>query len=768
MKPIKTTIFPTRLRFLKQTGLMAILFTTTLIRPATAQEPASYVDPFIGTSNYGATFPGPIVPWGMVSVVPYNVTPHEGNEYSNTDSWCSNPYVYNNELMTGFSHVNLSGVGCPDLGSIILMPTTGDLEVDYNDYGTTLSEETAKAGYYSAMLDRYKIKAEATATQRTGLSRYTFPEGQSNILLDLGHGLTNESGGSVRMVSDTEIEGHKLMGTFCYNPEAVFPVYFVVRFSQPAKEKGYWKKQERLPGTRHEWSSTSGEFKIYDAYEKEMAGDKIGAWYSFDTEEGETIEAKVGVSYVSIENARENLDTEQTGFDFEQTAQNAFDDWNNRLSRIEVEGGTDDDKTMFYTALYHLLIHPNILQDVNGMYPAMESSNIKTVEEGNRHTVFSLWDTYRNVHPFLTLVYPEQQTDMLRSMVDMYKESGWLPKWELYSRETHVMNGDPALVVLSDSYRRGLQDFDIETAYEGMIKSATTPGDENVIRPDNDFYKENHYVAFTDSFDHSVSQALEYYIADYSLARLAKDLGNEEDYEMLYERSLGYKNYFDEKYDLLRPVEKDGSFMPGFDPMQGENFEPVHGFHEGTSWQYSFAVPHDIKGLMDLMGGQSRFEEQLDKTFSEDLFDMGNEPDMGYPYFYNYIEDSEWKAQKTVRECIRTYFHTGPGGLPGNDDTGTMSTWLMYGMMGFYPITPGEPVYTLTSPVFDKVTIHLDEDYWPNDKIVIEAENNSEENIYIQEIEAGGKKLNDYFISHDELIRKGRLKFYLGDEKVSN
>ncbi|RCW37612.1 GH92 family glycosyl hydrolase [Marinilabilia salmonicolor] len=759
-----------RLSFVKSAKKEAFLYCAAVmgmfLLPFTihGQKPSEYVNPFIGTSNYGATFPGPVVPWGMVSVVPYNVTPHEGNEYSNTDGWCSNPYVYNNELMTGFSHVNLSGVGCPDLGSILLMPTTGDLEVDFNRYGTAISNQEASPGYYSAFLDRYSIKAEATTTTRTGISRYTFPEGKANILLNLGHGLTNESGAFVKMVSDTEIEGYKLMGTFCYNPEAVIPVYFVVEFSKPAIKRGYWKKQPQLPGTRHQWSSTSGQFKIYDNYSRELAGEQIGAWYSFETEKGETIEAKVGVSYVSIENARKNLNAEQPAFDFEQTMAQAKERWNHQLSKIEVEGGSEEDKVKFYTALYHLLIHPNILQDVNGEYPAMESAEILKTDGHNRHTVFSLWDTYRNVHPLLTLVYPEQQTDMLNSMVDMYKESGWLPKWELYSRETNVMEGDPALVVLADSYLRGLTGFDVETAYEGMMKSAMSGGDENPLRPHNDFFKKNHFIAFRDSFDNTVSEALEFYVADYSLSRLALALGKKKDHEMLYERSLGYKKYFDPEYDLMRPLEADGTFMPNFDPMQGEMFEPVHGFHEGNSWQYSFAVPHDIRGLMRLMGGADRFVHQLERTFNDGLFDMSNEPDMGYPWFFNYVKGEEWRTQRTVRDCVNRYFHTGPDGLPGNDDTGTMSAWLLYSMMGFYPVSPADPVYTLSSPVFDRVTIHLDEDYFPGEKIVIESVNNSEDNIYIRKMELGGKPLRKFMISHDELIEKGYLKFYLDDQ----
>lgn len=726
-----------------------------------AQTPADYVNPFIGTSNYGATYPGAVVPWGMASVVPYTVTPHKGNEYSNTNDWCSNPYVHNNNWFTGFTHLNLSGVGCPDFGSIIVMPTTGELNVDVNEYGSVISDQKAKPGYYTAFVDRYGIKAEVSATKRSGISRFTFPKGKANILVDIGHGLTNETGGMVKMVSDTEIEGYKLLGTFCYNPQAVMPVYFVVRINKSTQNKGYWKFQSKLPGNRHNWSSTSGKYKLYTKYQKELAGEKIGAFFSFDAEEGEAVEVRVGVSYVSIENARENLDAEQEGLSFNEIANNAFSDWNKQLSKIEVEGGSRNDKTKFYTALYHVLLHPNILQDVNGMYPAMESKNILTTNT-NRFTVFSLWDTYRTVHPFMSLVYPDQQLDMVRSMIDMYKESGWLPKWELYGRETHVMEGDPALVVLADTYLRGLTDFDVSTAFEAMLKHAETPEDENFIRHGNDFYKEHHYIPFLKPYDNSVSQALELYIADYNLAKMALALDKKEEYRKAYNRSLGYKKYFDKKYNLLRPVQEDGKYMPNFEPTQGENFQPVHGFHEGSSWQYSFAVPHDIKGLMRLMGGKSKFVAQLDKCFRDSLFDMGNEPDMGYPYLFNYASGSEWRAQRQVHDCINRYFGTEPAGLPGNDDTGTMSAWLLYSMMGFYPVCPGDMSYTLSSPVFDKVTIHLNEKVYGSDKIVIETDRSSRDDIYIKNIEVNGKPYKHYFIDHHDLIQQGHLKFKLG------
>ncbi|TAJ15299.1 glycoside hydrolase family 92 protein [Marinilabiliaceae bacterium JC017] len=749
---------------MKNKSLLSIFLVMISVK-CFAQEPSNYVDPFIGTSNYGATYPGAVVPWGMASVVPFNVTPHEGNDYSNTDSWCSNPYVNNNRVMTGFTHVNLSGVGCPDFGSIIVMPQTGKLNVNVEEYGTHFKDEIARPGYYSMFLEKYKIKAEVTATKRSGRSRFTFPKGESHILIDLGHGLTNETGGMLKMVSDAEVEGYKLLGTFCYNPQAVMPVYFVARFSKPANNKGYWKYHTKLPGHRHNWSSTSDTYKLYTKYEKELAGEKIGSYLSFNTEEGETIEISVGVSFVSIENARQNLEAEQNNLSFEDISKNSWEAWNNELKKIEIEGGTHEDKVKFYTALYHVLLHPNTLQDVNGMYPAMESSHILTTEN-NRFTVFSLWDTYRTVHPFLSLVYPDKQLDMVRTMVDMYKESGWLPKWELFGRETQVMEGDPALVVIADSYLRGLRDFDVDAAYEAMLKHANTPGKNNFIRPDNDFYMQHNYVPLTHEYDNSVSQALEYYIAEYNLAQFSLALGKKGDYKTFHQRSLGYKTYFDKTYNLLRPVLEDGKFMPGFDPLQGENFAPVHGFHEGTSWQYSFAVPHDINGLMKLMKGKNNFVAQLNKCFNDSLFDMGNEPDIIYPYLFNYAKGEEWRTQKQVSDCIDRYFHTGAAGLPGNDDTGTMSAWLVYGMMGFYPVCPGNMDYTLTSPVFDKVTIHLDTNFYPNDKLIIEAERENKNDIYIQSIELNGQPYNKYFISHEEILKQGLLKYKLGAAPV--
>ena len=515
------------------------------IAVASAQEnPVDYVNPFVGTTNYGTTNPGAICPQGMMSVVPFNVMGDKsvGNKIDKDSQWWSTPYEHTNTYFTGFSHVNLSGVGCPELGSLLLMPTTGKLNVDYLQYGSAYKDEKATPGYYSNVLTKYGIKNEVSATLRTGISRFTFPKGESNILLNLGEGLTNETGATVRFVSDTEIEGSKLLGTFCYNPQAVFPIYFVMRINKTPRARGYWKKMRPMT-VEAQWDNTSGKNKLYTAYTKEMSGDDIGTWFTFDTDEGETIEVSMGVSFVSIANARLNLEKEQAGKGFDQIRAEARAMWQNDLSRILVEGGTEEQKRVFYTAMYHLLIHPNILQDVNGQYPAMEGSEILTTK-GNRYTVFSLWDTYRNVHQLMTLLFPDRQLDMVRTMVDMYKEHGWLPKWELYGRETLTMEGDPSIPVIVDTWMKGLRDFDVQAAYEAMYKSATTPGKDNLMRPDIDDYIAKGYVPLTEQYDNSVSHALEYYIADYALSRFAQALGKKEDAKLFYDRSLGYKHYY--------------------------------------------------------------------------------------------------------------------------------------------------------------------------------------------------------------------------------
>jgi predicted alpha-1,2-mannosidase len=734
--------------------LMGIALTSALF--VSAQEPVDYVNPFVGTTNYGTTNPGAVVPQGMMSATPFNVMGSEDNKYDKDKQWWSTPYEVNNKYLTGFSHVNLSGVGCPDLGSLLLMPTSGELNVKYTQYGSEYTDEVAVPGYYSNMLTKYGIKCEMTATPRTSRARFTFHRGQGNLLMNLGEGLTNETGATVRFVNDREIEGSKLLGTFCYNPQAVFPIYFVMRIDKAPATRGYWKLQRPMQGVEAEWDGYSGKYKLYTSYSKEMSGDDVGAWFTFDTTEGEAIEVSIGVSFVSIENARLNLETEQpAGTTFDQIRAQARKKWNEDLSRILVEGGTEEQKGVFYTALYHTMIHPNILQDVNGQYPQMEGDKILTTDR-NRYTVYSLWDTYRNFHQLMTLVYPERQMDMVRTMLDMYREHGWFPKWELYGRETLTMEGDPSIPVIVDTWMKGLRDFDINLAYEGMYKSATTPGKDNLMRPDIDDYIAKGYCPLMEQYDNSVSHALEYYIADYSLYTLAKALGKTEDAKLFYDRSMGYKHYYCKEFGTLRPILPDGTFYGPFDPLQGANFEPSPGFHEGNSWNYTFYVPHDVKGLAKLMGGQKRFVNKLQMVFDKGYYDPANEPDIAYPYLFSYFKGEEWRTQKLVKELLAKHYTTKPDGLPGNEDTGTMSSWAIFSMMGFYPDCPGVPEYTLTTPTFDKITIKLDPAYWGTDKLVIRKEGGDG---YIDQIRLDGKKYSKYRLTHEDLIHAGEITF---------
>ena len=743
---------------LRKLTLILFLIASVCIKAHAQSDNTQYVDPFIGTADYSATHPGAVVPHGMMAAVPFNVTGSELNRFDKDNRWWSTPYDIRNKYSVGFAHGALSGVGCPEMGAIITMATTGSQEADRTKRGSTYCNEVATPGYYATTYNQFGVRAEATATERASVERYTFNEGgEANIIVDLGTALSNESGAMLRRVSDTEVEGMRLLGTFCYTNQAVFPVYFVVRLSHPAKSVNYWKLQPEMTGIEAQWSGDSGEYKLYKNYAREIMGDDIGAIFSLgNLEPGTEVEVKVGISYVSIENARKNLEAEVGRKSFEEVLAAAQSEWREALGRIRVSGGSDDDKTIFYTALYHSLLHPNIVSDVNGEYPAMESGKTGVAVGYDRYTVFSLWDTYRNVHQLLTLVYPEVQTDMIRSMVGMSQEWGWLPRWELYGRETFTMEGDPAIPVIVDSYLKGLRDFDIDAAYEAMKRSATTPGKDNPIRRDIDPYIELGYIpvglfAQDMSGDNSVSHALEYYVADNALATLAELRGDKEFSKTLRERAKGWRNYYSKADGAMRPIGQDGMFVGEFDPTAGANFSNTIGFHEGSSWNYTFFVPHDVEGLIGVMG-KERFISTLKNVFEKGYYDPTNEPDIAYPYLFSRVKGYEHLTQTYVKRLLDENYTTTPDGLPGNDDTGTMSTWAVFSMMGIYPDCPGEPYYTVTTPRFERVEIDTD-----HGTIVIASEG---EGDHIKSISLGGKSVG-YRISHAELVKAKELKLKL-------
>lgn len=725
---------------------------------SSARQLTDYVHPWVGSSNFGTTNPGAVCPNGMMSVSPFNVTGSEKNKWDKDSRWWSTPYTSDNCWFTGFSHVNLSGVGCPELGTIITMPTSGELSTDYLLYGSEYTGETAQPGYYALKLSKYDILAEVASTMRSSIERYTYRKGKAHVIVNLGQGLTNESGGFIRKVSDTEIEGMRLCGGFCYHSQAVFPQYFVIRVNKSPKEAGFWKKQPNMTAEAA-WDEHAGKYKVYTDYAREMAGDDLGYRFTYDAEDGEQICVQMGVSFVSCENARQNLEAEQPACNFDQVRAESHRQWEEALERVKVSGGTEEQKEIFYTALYHALLHPNVLNDVNGEYPLMQGgkyaaqNGIAVVNPGigkvakghNRYTVFSLWDTSRNLHQLLTLAYPEKQIDMVRSMVDMYKEWGWMPKWELYGRETFTMEGDPAIPVIADTYLKGLTDFDIQAAYKACLKSANTPGKDNKIRPDVDPYIAKGYIPlgyFAQDFsgDNSVSHALEYYVADNALALLsdklaqeAKNSAQKAEYQKyakeFRKRSKGWRHYYSKESGTLRPLNSNGTFLSPFNPKDGADFSNTPGFHEGSAWNYTFYVPHDIEGLAKAMGGDKAFVAKLQKVFDEGLYDPANEPDIAYPFLFSRFKGEEHRTAQTVAALLKKYYTTRPDGIPGNDDTGVMSAWAVFSMIGMYPDCPGEPQYTLFSPVFDSVEI--------NGKYVIRKD----------------QKIKKHRITHQEFVR---------------
>ncbi len=728
---------------------------------------SQYVNPFIGSSNFGATHPGAQYPNALASVSPFNVA--FGDKLNPTEkdaAWNSRVYIDENRFLTGFSHLNLSGVGCPEAGVLLLMPSHGKLQLDARDYGSTYSASAASPGYYRTIVDKYKIQAELTSTLRTGLSRFTFPKGESHLLLNLGLGLTNETGASLKIISNQEVEGSRMIGTFCYHPEDVRPVYFVARFSKAAKSFGGWKKMPAYKNVEAEWMQYHNSIKPYPGYQQELSGDDIGAWFDFDTKEQETIEVKLGISFVSIENARQNLNAEQPGFAFEQTRQKAVKAWDALLDKVQIEASGPDQanqKTMFYTALYHSLIHPNIIQDVNGDYPLMGQSatgknGVGNTAGKNRYSVYSLWDTNRNLHPLLSLLYPALQNDMLQSAVAMAAESGWLPKWELYGMETQVMVGDPATPMIADSYLRGIRNFDIETAYKAMVRAADQ-ADNNPLRPENKDYLQLGYVPVDDEgpYDGSVSTSLEYYLADFNLAQLAGVLGKTADQQKYLARSGNYRTLFDASTGMLRPKKRNGEWLTPYNPELGRNFEPAPGYIEGNAWNYRFYVPHDTPGLIQQLGGQNKFLQQLELTFSSGNFDMANEPDITYPFLYHFVEGQSWRSSQRVKQLIAQHYHNSPGGIPGNDDTGTLSAWLAFSMLGIYPLSPGVMDYAVFEPSFDKITIQLDPAYYPGKTLTIHKQHSRAAAGQNPVLQFNGKALTRPFISHQQLVQGGTL-----------
>jgi predicted alpha-1,2-mannosidase len=678
------------------------------------QDLACYVNPFIGTAGHGHTFPGAIVPFGMVQLSPdTRLTGWDG---------CSG-YHYSDSIIYGFSHTHLSGTGISDYGDILLMPTVGPTDKSYASHFQHRNE-TATSGFYSVKLDDNNILVELTTTARVGMHRYTFPHtDQANIVIDLAHrDKVLDSG--FRITGTTTVVGWRRSQAWAKDQI----VYFAIEFSQPF--------------TAHEVAS----------HEK--------AYFRFDTRTGAPVLVKVGISAVDIEGARRNLTTELNHWNFEKVRADARAAWNAELNKITVTGGSVAQLTNFYTALYHAMTVPNLFMDVDGRYRGHDFKTHNAADFTN-YTVFSLWDTFRAAHPLYTIIDQKRTRDFIKTFLVQYEQGGRLPVWELAANETDTMIGYHAVSVIADAAAKGITGFDLQKAFAAMKHSAELRDYRGLGA-----YIDRGFLSMEEERE-SVSKVLEYAYDDWCIAQVARMLDKTADYERYSARAQSYKNVFDPVSGFMRP-RSNGNWLEPFDPR-----EVTFAFTEANSWQYTFFAPQDVTGLIDLMGGRRAFAEKLDQLFAAETtttgreqaditgligqYAHGNEPSHHMVYLYNYV-GQPWKTQSRVRQIVDQFYKAEPDGLIGNEDCGQMSAWYVFSAAGFYPVTPGSRVYAIGSPLFPEVRFNLE-----NGKLfVVKARGVSDRNVYIQSATLNGKPYNKSFLLHDDLITGGELIFRMG------
>ena len=722
------------------------------------QSSADQIRPFVGTQGEGNTYPGPAAPFGMVQLSPD----------TDRDLWdTASGYEYSDSSIMGFSMTHLSGTGIPDLGDFLFMPQIGEpkwvvgtKEDPDAGYRSRYShdQESASAGYYKVKLLDNDVTVELTAGERAGMMRFTFPESnQASILTDLQHFLSGTKfkliWSHVRVEDPSTVTGYHLING--WGKERY--LYYAARYSKPFDS--------------HKIMSDGKEVK-YDSFKNyrfrsanEAAGTNLQFLAEYKTKPGDQISVKVAVSAISAANALQNLDAEVPAWDFEGLRETTRKKWDGELDRIQIEG-TPEEKETFYTAMYHCFQAPNLYQDVTGEYRGLDS-NIHTSKDSKNYAVFSLWDTYRATHPLFSLIQAERNGDMISSMLSHYDQSAdhLLPVWSLQGNETWCMVGYHAVPVIVDGFLKGVKGFDKERAYEAMRKTAMNPDYDGVTSYDKLGWVPN------DEENESVSKTLEYAYDDYCVAQMAKALGKDDDYAHFMKRAASYKNLFDPSIGLMRGKSAKGEWRTPFDPhlfVQGGDFT------EGTSWQYSWYVPQDVPGLIELMGGKEKFVGKLDELFSfganesQGLDDIqgrvgeywhGNEPSHHIIYLYCYA-GQPWKAQEKLRHILKTQYGNKPNSLTGNDDCGQMSAWYIFTSLGFYPVCPGSDYYVIGSPSVKQAVMKLS-----NGKtLTVKAANQSESNVYVQSVSMNGKPWNSVFLSHWVVAEGGTIDFTMGPQ----
>ncbi len=766
---------------------MKILFITALIIiTACSQEKdkrlTDYVDPFIGTDYFAHTFPGATLPFSMVQLSPD--VHNEGWTYSSG-------YQYADKSIMGFSHTHFSGSGWIGLGDILIMPTINDeIQIDPGSRGNPdegyrsrfeHAEESASPGYYSVRLKDYNIKAELTVSKRVGLHKYTFPDADNaHILIDLGHSLGElpEKKSHINIISKTRIEGYKtsILGV----------LYFIVEFNKPFTSFGTWNKSYAKP-------ESGGGF--INPYKTAETGREIGVFLDYSTVRNEEILVKVAVSHVSINGAINNLETELPGWDFDYVRREAVKIWNEELTKIEIEGGSEEQKQIFYTSLYHSLLAQQISNDVDGKFFGMDGK-VHTAEGYDFYPSFLAWDTYRSEQPLMVLFEPQHANDMIKSIVTKTRNYGWLPAQHAWNNFAQGMVGDHLIPMVTDAYIKGIQDYDIDFIYNMMRKKSTElpplPIDPSESRRGLTFYSELGYLP-ADKETESVPATLEFAYDDWCLAQLAAFLGKTKDTQFFMTKALNYKTVFDKESGFMRPRLYDGSWLKMCEQSpeiikNGKHFyyncfnplwigvRPNRHFTESNAWQYLWSVPHDVPGLIDLMGGKEKFITKLDTFFNMSpevngpnyvgvvgtigQYVHGNQPSHHVAYLYNYA-GAPWKSQEKVHKIMDMLYQTGPGGICGNEDMGSLSSWYVFSALGFYPVAPGTDVYVIGSPLFNKATIKLGSPY-KGKEFIIKANNISGENIYIQSARLNDKKLDKPWLTHADIINGGSLIFEMG------
>jgi predicted alpha-1,2-mannosidase len=733
-------------------------------KPEAKVNPVQYVNTFVGTANApfqdflggnssGNTFPGATLPFGMIQWSPDTEKGFGKDERGS--------YLYADTGIRGFSLTHLSGPGCPVFGDVPIMPFVGEVRTspatEPNDYLAKFShtKEKASPGYYEVFLES-KVQVKLAVTERTGHGVFTYPSSSdATLLVNTGRNANGVTDAEVSIISDRQLSGSVTSGGFC-GARNKYKLYFVVEFDRPFKTTGTWQDDKLAPGARS------------------VKGAKSGAYVTFDTTTNNSVQAKVALSYVSTRNALLNLQAENPGWDFQTVREGAGQRWNEALGRIEVGGGTDSQKQLFYTALYHTLLHPNLFSDANGEYMGFDDK-VQLARGRAHYTNFSGWDIYRSESPLIAFLFPKEAGDMAQSLVADAEQGGGLPIWPVANDESGAMYGDPSVPIIASTYALGARNFDTRAALKAMIKGATDPETKSKTYPQRnglaDYLKYGYIPMEQKGLRGSPSVALEYETADFALAQFARAHGDMTTYREMMRRAQYWTRIFDPETRYIRGRWADGSWLPGFDfkkmlydkrlPWRPESHKS---YVEGNAVQYTWMIPHNMRALIERIGGNEAANKRLDSFFTEfnagpdrPYFFIGNEPVFPVPWVYNYT-GAPWKTQAVTRRILLELFTPAPGGIPGNDDLGATSSWIVFAAIGLYPIIPGIGGFAINSPLFPEITIRLRD----GRRLKIVGQGASAEAPYVQELLLNGKPYNSTWLPYETIANGATLRFRLG------